>query len=212
MATLADHLGLSVPARRVVTLAADTPTDDHNDELADLLRASVGENLGFRYLPTARPLHLRELPRLSHDFASQVRWLDWLVLNPDRSPANPNILMDGSHFWLIDHGAALHFQHDWPAVTERSPHRPDPPHAHLFDEMATRLREWDPLLTSLVSRPVLEAAVDEVPASFLLPLLPPGSPLPELERRRAAYVAFLRKRLEGPRPWAPSGPERPAIT
>src|SRR6185436_14425534 len=54
VAELAAALGLRVPARSVVTLAPDTPSDDKNDELADLLAASVGENLGFAPLPGAR--------------------------------------------------------------------------------------------------------------------------------------------------------------
>jgi hypothetical protein len=201
VAALADHLGLPVPARRVLTLAPDAPTDDRNDELADVLHASIGDNLGFRYIAAARPFHPGELERISPDFASQVRWLDWLVMNPDRSLANPNILVDGPRFWLIDHGAALHFQYDWASVTEESPGQPGPTHPHLFDAAATRLAEWDPLLTAMLSRAVLGHVVGQVPLSFLGPLLPTGSPPGEVERRRAAYVAYLRKRLDGPRPF-----------
>lgn len=196
---LADRLGLPVPERRPVTLAPSVPTDDRNDELADLLRASHGENLGFRYLDTARPFRPADLERVTTDFASQVRWLDWLTLNPDRTPANPNLLVDGRHFWLIDHGAALPFHHDWAAVTEQTPLRREIAHTHLFASAATRLVEWDPLLTSLLTRDRLTDAVAEVPASFLEPLLAGEAPADALTRRRAAYVAFLWKRLRGPR-------------
>lgn len=196
---IADRLGLPVPPRRVIHLLPDHPTDDRNDELADLLQASVGENLGFSYLEGARPLFPAEVNRLDPDFAAQVRWLDWLVQNPDRGPANPNILVQGRRFWLIDHGAALPFQHDWRAVTETSPHRPEPPLPHLLDGHALRLAAWDPLLTALLTREALTAAVDDVPASFLAPLLPEGIGADALRRRRAAYVAFLWKRLQGPR-------------
>src|SRR5262245_61167283 len=79
---IADRLGLPVPERRVLRLAPDTPTDDRNDELADLLNASRGENLGFRFLDRARTPRPEEIARVSADFASQVRWLDWLVMNP----------------------------------------------------------------------------------------------------------------------------------
>jgi hypothetical protein len=195
---LADVLGLPVPERRIVALAPSVPADDANDELADLLAASHGENLGFRYLETARAFRPADLERVSTDFASQVRWLDWLTLNPDRTPANPNLLVDGRRFWLIDHGAALPFHHDWAAVTEQTPLRREAPHEHLFEAAATRLVEWDPLLASLLTRERLTDAVAEVPASFLEPLLAPGSPADALARRRAAYVAFLWKRLRGP--------------
>ena len=53
-AELATVLGLPVPERALVQLDSDVPSDDRNDELADLLEASRGLNLGFRYLPGAR--------------------------------------------------------------------------------------------------------------------------------------------------------------
>jgi hypothetical protein len=202
VAAIADRLHLPVPPRRLITLSPDTPTDDRNDELADLLRASIGENLGFRFLPAARPLHGGELSRVPRDFASQVRWLDWLVLNPDRRPENPNILVDGPRFWLIDHGAALPFHHDWSTVTEATPLRREFTFPHAFSAMANDLVAWDPLLTALLTRESLAGAVAEVPDSFLLPLLPPGSTTAVLQRRRAAYQAFLWKRLQGPRDFA----------
>jgi hypothetical protein len=203
VAAIADRLHLPVPPHRLITLSPDTPTDDRNDELADLLGASIGENLGFRFLPAARPLQAGDLSRVPRDFAAQVRWLDWLVLNPDRRPENPNILVDGPRFWLIDHGAALPFHHDWSAVTEATPLRRELTSPHLFSARANDLPAWDPLLTALLTRESLAGAVAEVPDSFLQPLLPPGSTMAMLQRRRAAYQAFLWKRLQGPRDFAP---------
>jgi hypothetical protein len=197
VAAIAEVLGLPVPAQRVITFASDLPSDDRNDELADLLRASAGENLGFTYLDGAVPLRPDELALVPHDFASQVVWLDWLVSNPDRSARNPNILRQKRKFWLVDHGAALPFQHDWAAVTEAAPVRPPPPVPHLLLSRATELHQWDPILTALVSREVLLAAAARVPDSFLLPLLPEGAPPGVLARRRGAYAAFLWKRLQG---------------
>ncbi|MEO6028182.1 MAG: HipA family kinase [Candidatus Binatia bacterium] len=198
---LADDLGLAVPARRVVTLTATTPTDDRNDELADLLAASHGENLGFRYLPHARHFVADDLARVTADFAAHVRWLDWLVRNPDRTPQNPNILLDETGFWLIDHGAALPFQHDWSAVTEATPLRAEATRPHVFDGVADRLAEWDPLLSAELTRERLATAVDAVPPSFLEPLLSVPATADALARRRAAYVAMLWKRLRGARPF-----------
>lgn len=211
VAALADHFGLAVPRRAIIHLSAGTPSDDANDELADLVRASWGENLGFEYLDRAHPVRPTDLTFVDHDWASQVRWLDWLVLNPDRTPGSPNLLAKAGGGWLIDHGAALPFHHDWAAVTEQSPVRPEAP-GHLLAPWATRLQEWDPIMTGLLRREDLEAAVAAVPDSFLTPLLPrPGSP-EQLARRRAAYVAFLWKRLTGPHRFAPPHGARRELT
>lgn len=199
VAAIADRLNLPVPPRRVITLSSLTPTADQNDELADLLGASTGENLGFRFLPAARVLQAGDLPRITRDFAAQIRWLDWLVLNPDRRPENPNILVDGPRFWLIDHGAALPFHHDWSSVTEATPLRRAFNFPHVFSAIANDVLAWDPVLTALLTRKSLTDAVADVPDSFLQPLLPPDSTTATVQRRRAAYEAFLWKRLQSPR-------------
>jgi len=205
VAGLAEALGLPVPERRVVVFPPGLPSDDRNDELADLLRASEGENLGFRLLPGARPLRPDDIAGVPLEFATRVRWLDWLVSNMDRGPANPNILVDGGHLWLIDHGASLPFQHDWRSVTEDSPRRSPPAPPHVFDGLALDLAARDAELTGALDRETLARAVACVPDSFLAPLVT-GSTPEAVERRRAAYAAFLWKRLRGPRPFAAGAP------
>lgn len=198
VAELADRIGLPVPERRVVRFGPDLPSDDRNDELADLLDASRGENLGFRFLPEARPFVQNDLALATADFAAQVRWLDWLVLNPDRSPANPNLMVEGRRLWLIDHGAALPFHHDWAAVTEATPLRPPLAVPHVLASVVAGLAEWDELLAATVTRDALADSVAAIPDSFLLPLLPTGAGRVELGQRRSAYLDFLWHRLTGP--------------
>jgi len=71
---------------------------------------------------------------------------------------------------------------------------------HLFEALAgsDAWHAWDQTLADQLTRPVLEHAVAEVPTSFLVPLLPRATASdPEaVRRRRAAYVAFLWKRLQ----------------
>ncbi len=211
VAALADRLGLPVPSRRVVTFPPGIPTDDRNDELADLLHASTGENLGFEYLEPGRPFQSSDMGLVSPDFASQVCWLDWLVLNPDRTPRNPNILVQGRRLWLIDHGAALPFQHNWTAVSEATPHRLWSVSGHVLAAAATRLRDWDPILTALLPRAALTDAVAQVPVSFLRPMLPDQADADRIERRRMAYEAFLWKRLRGSHTFEAVGAADPVV-
>ena len=202
VAELAETLGLRVPARCLVGLDADTPTDDRNDELADLLRFSHRVNLGFAWLEGARDITLSEAAAVPADEASIVRWLDALVANPDRTARNPNVIVWRGERWLIDHGAALGFQYDWSRVREDSARRV---HAfrqpHLYAAQATELAEMDDVLAGMLTRERLEHAVAQVPGEFLSPLVGAAASADAVRRRRAAYVAYLWKRLKAPREW-----------
>lgn len=192
VASLADTLGLATPARVLVTLEPDTPTDDRNDELLQLLSFSHGLNLGFTYLDAARNLRPDETELIDADTASRIVWLDALVSNPDRTAKNTNIMWWQKAPWLIDHGAALGFQYDWSRVDEKTPLRPYAVERHLLNARATTLQTIWPSLVERLPRQAIERAVAEVPDDFLLPLLG-DTPI---ERRRAAYVAMLWKRLK----------------
>jgi hypothetical protein len=196
---LADALALPVPARVLVDIAADIRIDDPHphQELSQLVRASAGLSLGFRALPGARPFQAIDAPRVDPDLASRIVWLDGLVQNPDRTLKNPNLLWSEGQLWLIDHGAALGFQHAWSRVTEDSPRACGWSAAtHALHGRATRLQSVDAALTQRLSRTVLETALDAVPDDLL-----PDDGAEKKRRRRAAYVAFLWKRLKPPRPF-----------
>ena len=205
VAELADALGFAVPPRSLIELPAQIETADWDDELQDLLGASVGLNLGFDFLPGARDLTPAETGKVSAEMRASILWFDRLVMNPDRTERNPNLLWWSDHLWLIDHGAALGFQYSWARVSESSPREQAPaPEAHLFESVVNsdELRFSDQKLASRLTREVIQAAVEAVPDSFLLPLLQSNAQVDtasRLVRRRAAYVAFLWKRLQPPR-------------
>jgi len=196
---LADRLGLPVPERAIVELEPDFQSDDRNDELADLLARSVGLNVGFRLLEGARTPRPEELARLDDDFAARVLFLDGLTQNPDRTQANPNILFWNARPWLIDHGAALPFQYYWPSVTEATPREPERYLHHVFAERTHLLPRFDETLAQRLPREALTAALALVPDALLTDTSaePPA-------RARAAYEAFLWKRLKAPRPFSTS--------
>ena len=200
VAELAEVLGLPVPERVVIELERPIHSDDQNDELLDLLDRSVGHNLGFRLLQGATALDARQADRQGDDFAVRVLWLDALVMNLDRTRTNPNILSSKGQAWLIDHGASLPFQYDWASVNEDSPRVITDHGTHLFGERARLLPSYDPMLAALLTREVLNASVARIPDEFLSDKPSEWS----ADRARAAYVAFLWKRLAAPRPFVPS--------
>jgi len=197
---LAEALGLSVPARVLVDIPAGIPVDDPHQELAQLLRWSVGRNVGFQLLPNVRGFTPLDVPRVDEDVASRTVWLDGLVQNPDRTTKNPNLLWSAGRLWLIDHGASLGFHHDWRRVTEDSPRSTGwDARRHVLHARATRLAHVDEELTARLARAVLASAVNAVPDDFLS-----EENSEARRRRRAAYVAFLWKRLKTPRPFVAS--------
>jgi hypothetical protein len=212
VAELAERLGLRVPRRALVVLDEHSHCADRDAELADLLAASQGANLGLQFLEGARDLRVAEVAEIPEGLACRVLWLDALVQNADRTARNPNLMMRAGQLWLIDHGAALPFQHHWPGVTESSPRRAYALATHVFGAWAPRLQDWDEGLASALTRDALLHAVERIPTAFLQALLPQSSDARALERRRQAYAAFLWKRLRAPRPFcAPaSTPSQPA--
>lgn len=202
VAELAEALGLLVPDRSLIAIDDTMTCEDRDAELTDLLRASHGSSLGFRVIEGAKDLRAEHADRVSAETASKVVWLDGLVMNPDRTARNPNILLSRDEVWLIDHGATLRFQHKWSSVTEASPRRDDGPGVnHVLYSRATQVAAWDARLAASLDREVIRAAVAAVPDCFLSPLLTPPATPSLLARRREAYVAFLWKRLKPPRPF-----------
>jgi hypothetical protein len=206
VAAIAEALGLSVPTRYLVSLSAEIDVPERDAELRDLMAASIGINLGFAYLAGARDLQPSEIDNVNVDDRAAILWLDRFVMNPDRTARNTNLLWWENRLWLIDHGAALGFQYDWSSVSESSVRRQSTElEPHLFAESVAvdTMHVWDELFALRLTRDVLESVVAEVPDTFLIPLLARDAAIASeaqaLIRRRAAYVAFLWKRLKAPR-------------
>lgn len=196
---LADALGLAVPARVLIDIRSDVSIDDPHQELRRLVRASVGLNLGFQALPDVRRFHATDPPRVDQEQASRIVWLDGLVQNPDRTIKNPNLLWSHGQLWLIDHGASLGFQHAWSRVTEQSPRTCGwSGSGHALSSRASRLGLVDGPLARCLTRAVLDSTLDTVPDEWFLEDNDEAR-----RRRRAAFVAFLWKRLKSPRPFVP---------
>jgi hypothetical protein len=194
---LADALGLPTPERVLVELPPHVPSNDPHEELRDLLDRSPGSNLGFRYLEGFRNVTLADAERIKPELAAAIVWLDALVQNPDRTSRNTNLMIKAGQIWLIDHGAALTFHHDWHSVTEQTPRDAGSFVAeHLLNVSEAQLRAADAELAPKIKRETLERALAEVPESFLVEL-GAGDPA----RVRAGYVAYLWKRLRAPRPF-----------
>src|SRR5690606_30841339 len=91
--------------------------------------------------------------------ASQVVWLDALLMNVDRTARNTNMLNWHNELWLIDHGAALYFHHSWDDWEKQSLNPFEKIRDHVLLPEASRLEEVDALFRPLLSRDVIREIV-----------------------------------------------------
>lgn len=199
VAELADALGLDVPERSLVMLDEAFGQGERDPEIQDVLAASRGVNVGLRYMDGAFNLDPAAIPeRLEADFATALVWLDAFVMNPDRSARNPNVMFWDDRTWLIDHGAALYFHHDWARVTPDRLKAPLPSiRDHVLLHRAEDLTEADAGLAGRITPAVVRSAVEGLPDDLLAdPLMAePDADGPEGLRDRYAEALLLR--LEG---------------
>jgi hypothetical protein len=200
---LARRLGLPVPELVVLELDPVIARAEPDEEVQELLKHSGGDNLGMDFLPGAfgfDPLAHPVDPLL----ASRILWFDAFTENVDRSWRNPNLLTwHHGGLWLIDHGAALYFHHNWPRA-RAVVHRPFKGDDHVLAPVATRLAEADAALGPQITAGLLTEVLALVPDGWLAA---PDSADPSLatpDGVRAAYRDHLLARAAGRDAWLPA--------
>lgn len=194
---LARALGLPVPEIVLVRLDAALARTEPDPEIQDLIRASAGLNLALDYLPgsiTFDPL----VDRAEAELASAIVWFDAYTTNIDRTPRNTNLLVWHRRLWLIDHGAALYFHHDWRNYMERSRHSFPQIKEHVLLPFAADLTQADATLSAQVTPALVQHVLGLIPDEWLA-----GEPqFATADELRAAYADYLLKRLLLPRAFA----------
>jgi hypothetical protein len=184
-------LGLQVPEIVFVELVPTLGRSEPDPEIQDLLRASIGLNLGLRYLPHAFDFNLLLKPPPDPELASQIVWFDAYITNVDRTPRNVNLLLWEEQLWLIDHGASLYFHHSWDDYLNRS-RTPFPLiKDHTLISLASRLREVDARMASQLTPARLREIIDVIPAAWL----GQEENFASQAEHREAYVTYLLSRL-----------------
>jgi len=116
---LARLLKLRVPEIVFADLDESFGRTEPDEEIQDLLKFSVGKNLGLHFLSGAITFDAN-VDVIAAEEASKIVWLDSLLMNVDRTVRNTNMLIWHKELWLIDHGAALYFHHSWDNWEEQS--------------------------------------------------------------------------------------------
>jgi hypothetical protein len=191
---LARAVDLPVPEIVFVQLDEELARTEPDAEIQHLIRASAGLNLALDYLPGSvayDPL----VHRIDADLASAIVWHDAFTTNVDRTPRNVNLLMWHRKLWLIDHGAALIFHHQWDGFLERAASAFPMIKDHVLLNRASHLADVDARLAQRLSADVIERIVEQVPDDWLEDTPHFNGP----REQRAAYQRYFMTRLQSPR-------------
>jgi hypothetical protein len=188
---MAQVIGLKVPELVFMELDDSFSKSEPDEEIQDLLRFSVGLNLGLHFLSGA----ITYDPLVSHAddlSASKVVLLDSMLTNVDRTAKNTNLLNWNRELWLIDHGASLYFHHNWnnwqSHLSRTFPRIKD----HVLLPKASKLQEAADDIKQVLSKSKLDEIVAQIPTDWLIEETDDLSP----DEKRAAYQAFLHSRLD----------------
>ena len=191
---IARALGLAMPEIVFAQVDAELARTEPDAEIQDLIRASAGLNLALDYLPgsvTFDPLMLKVDPEL----ASRIVWFDAFVTNLDRTPRNTNLLVWHGKLWLIDHGAALYFQHDWRDYLARAASPFTLIKDHVLLPFASELAQVDAQMAATLTPQRLAGIVELIPDAWLHD----EPSFASKTEHRGAYLNYLQQRLTAPR-------------
>ncbi len=189
---IARALGLRVPETVLAGLDPAFGRSEPDEEIQDLLKASVGLNLGLHYLSgsiTFDPIVNHVDPLL----ASQIVWLDCLLTNVDRTARNTNMLVWNKELWLIDYGAALYFHHSWGAWQEAALRPFVQVKDHVLLPQASQLTAVDAAFRAALTPELVSAIVDLIPEEWLINF--PGAAAESPASIRNVYKEFLVTRV-----------------
>jgi hypothetical protein len=181
-------LGLKVPEIVFIELDTALARTEPDPEIQELIRASGGINLALDYLPGSIMFDAL-IQKPDTETASNIVWFDALTANVDRTPRNANMLLWHKEIWLIDHGAAFFYQHNWDGFPGNAKNPFRQIKDHILLPFAGEIEKSDALLVAQLTPAVLEEIVRLVPDEWF----------DDAEEQKKIYLEFLTERLTGER-------------
>lgn len=185
---IARALGFKVPEIVFANLDEAFGRTEPDEEIQDLLKASVGLNLALHYLQGAITFDA-SVTKVDTKLASQIVWLDCLLTNVDRTARNTNMLVWHKELWLIDHGAALYFHHSWHNWEEQAKRPFLQVKDHVLLSQATELDTVDAEFKFILTDQLICSIIDLIPGEWLT------GEFDSVQEHRAAYAKFLITRI-----------------
>jgi hypothetical protein len=188
-AELARALGLKVPEIVFATVDEAFGRTEPDEEIQDLLKASVGLNLGLHYLSGAISFDpvINKADPLP---ASKIVWLDSLLMNVDRTCRNTNLLVWNKAIWLIDFGAALYFHHSWEGWEQQIEKPFVQVKDHVLLPFATQLQQAGEACLAILTPSLIRNVVNLLPGDWLQ-----NGYTGSITEIREVYYQFLTRRI-----------------
>lgn len=187
---LARAIGLKVPEIVFMNLDNTFWQTEPDEEVQDLLKFSVGLNLGLHFLSSAityDPL----VSKVDSMTASKLVLLDSIMSNIDRTAKNTNLLKWNTELWVIDNGASFYFHHNWETwrthLNRTFPLVKD----HVLLERADNLEEAAKEIELLLDKDTINDIISVIPEEWLLD----ESDILSSEEIRAAYIEYIHTKL-----------------
>lgn len=182
---IARVLGFQIPEIVFANLDPVLAKTEPDPEIQDLIKFSGGTNLALGYLQgsiTFDPM----IAKTDSMLASKIVWFDAFIANVDRTPRNANLLYWQDSLWLIDHGAAFYFHHNWERFLDNAENPFPLIKDHILLPFADEIEEADKVLSEKLNAEAIEDIVKLIPDEWL------ETPA----EQRKVYFEFLTKRLE----------------
>jgi hypothetical protein len=186
---IARALGLRVPEIVFANVDPAFGRTEPDEEIQDLLKFSEGLNLALHYLSGAINFD-PVVNKVDSLLASQIVWLDGLLMNVDRTVRNTNLLMWRKELWLIDHGASLYFHHSWSNWEEQSLKPFVQVKDHVLLACASEIEKVDETFRSILTLERIVSIVSLVPGEWLI-----SESSPDANENRKVYKQFLLNRI-----------------
>lgn len=187
---IARTLGLRVPEIVFANLDTAFGRSEPDEEIQDLLKASVGLNLALHYLSGSITFD-PAVTTVDAGLASRIVWLDCLLMNVDRTCRNTNMLLWYKDVWLIDHGASLYFHHSWQNWEEKAQLPFAQAKDHVLLPQASELEKTDKAFKQILTKEQIRSIVGLIPDDWL----DEDSIFASKEAHRNAYAHFLEVRI-----------------
>lgn len=189
---LGRELGLNIPELVFIEVDAALGRNEPDQEIRELLKASIGLNLALDYLPGSTMFDHAAGDTADAEVASMAVWFDAFVMNVDRTPRNANLLCWHHELYFIDHGAAIYVHHDWEKMLARSESPFRESKHHILLPWATKLKQAEERARLLLTQEKIAAILEQVPDKWLLHNHEGIS----ATQKREVYADFFARRLK----------------